>query len=79
MLAEQLKKSILQSAIQGKLTESWRELQSEALQLGHRAQGIGSKGNVLATENQCYNRHCEPSLDGVAIQKRLTISFFIIQ
>ncbi len=25
------------------------------------------KGIVLANESLCYNRHCEPSLDGVAI------------
>ena len=31
-------------------------------------QRVVDKGIVLAYESQCYNRHCEPFLDGVAIQ-----------
>ena len=67
MTPNQLKNSILQLAIQGKLTESWRlsvkrkEIRDERL------------GECLANESSSHNRHCEPSLDGVAIQKMLPL------
>lgn len=62
MNTEQLKKVILQQAIQGKLTEAWRE--------GIMAQGVGDRENSSSS----HNRHCSAGFASSPFSHSVTAS-----